>query len=285
MLDLVCLLSNLMKKRLSLSILSSAVLANPSPAFSAVTSGDPYIDVCEPITETRYINERLVRVQEKCRFSKDIIESCKSIDKDSIFYQCNVFDQKINSSQIRKDDNGIEYTTVLFKYSEGTQCDGGGSDFMFLSRCDTFASYVQFIRNNETDKCHVFVSSALLGRQKIDQGRRNTPAKIVKRVRIPGIQSAVVFKRSNGSEFVSQDNSKFLLTKNSSTKAIQPGPAVGPLHVLELTSSLLTKESNLKPNPAKVRIDRGKGGAGDSFDIPLGRREEEALNKVLSKCK
>ena len=274
-----------MKKLLPLSILSSGVLANPIPAFSAGTSADPYIDVCEPITETRYINERLVRVQEKCRFSKDIIESCKSIDKDSIFYQCNVFDQKFNSSQIRKDDNGIEYTTVLFKYSEGTQCDGGGSDFMFLSRCDTFASYVQFIRNNETDKCHVFVSSALLGRQKIDQGRRNTPAKIVKRVRIPGIQSAVVFKRSNGSEFVSQGNSKFLLTKNSSTKAIQPGPAVGPLHVLELTSSLLTKESNLKPNPAKVRIDRGKGGAGDSFDIPLGRREEEALNKVLSKCK
>ena len=275
-----------MKKHVLLTIsLISSVFAYPGQAFSAGTSGDPFIDVCEPITETRYINERLVRVQEKCRFSKDIVESCKSINKDSIFYQCNVFDQKINSSQVRKDDNGIEYTTVLFKYSEGTQCDGGGSDFMFLSRCDTFASYVQFIRNNETDKCHAFVSSALLGRQKIDQGRRNTPAKIVKRVRIPGIQSAIVFKRSNGTEFISQANSKFLLTKNSSTKAIQPGPAVGPLHVMELTSSLLTKESNLKPNPAKIRIDRGKGGAGDSFDIALGRREEEALNKVLSKCK
>ena len=257
--------------------------------FSAASKGhaasDPYIDVCEPITETVYRNERLVTIQEKCRFSKDVEESCKSVDKDSIFYQCNVFDQKINSLQTRTDDNNVEYTSVLFKYSEGTQCDGSGSDFMFLSRCDTFASYVQFIRNNETNKCHVFVNSALLGRQMIDQSRRNSPAKIVKRVRIPGIESAIVFERSNGSEFASQPNAKFLLTNNSSTQELKPGPAISPLHVLELSSSLLTKESNLKPNPAKIRIDRGAGVSGDSSDILLGRKEENALNKVLAECK
>ena len=275
-----------MKKQSAVIASTVAVLISfPCSALSAGSNADPYIDNCEPIIETKFINDRLVRVKDKCRFSKDILDSCKSIDSDSIFYQCNVFNQKINSSQIRKDDNGVEYTTVLFKYSQGAQCDGEGSDLMFLSRCDIFASYVQFIRNNESDKCHAFVNSALLGRQKIDQGVRNTPAKVVQRVRIPGIQSAVVFKRSNGAEFVTQPNSKFLLTKNSSTQALQPGPAVGPLQVMELTSSLLTKESNLKPNPAKVRIDRGKGGAGDSFDIALGRREEDALNKVLSMCK
>lgn len=262
-----------------------AFIAPLSEVPKGKAASDPYIDTCEPITETVYRNERLVTVQEKCRFSKDVEESCKSIDKDSIFYQCNVFDQKINSLQTRADDNRAEYTSVLFKYSEGTQCDGSGSDFMFLSRCDTFASYVQFVRNNETNKCHVFVNSALLGRQMIDQSRRNSPAKIVQRVRIPGKESAIVFERSNGSEFASQPNSKFLLTKNSSTQALQPGPAISPLHVLELSSSILTKESNLKPNPAKIRIDRGLGVSGDSSDILLGRKEENALNKVLAECK
>jgi len=239
---------------------------------------------CEPISEKVYSNGSFYTIEKKCRFSKEIEEKCKAISSDSIFSQCNVFDLKINSFQTRKDDTGSEYSTVLFKYSEGNDCSGGG-DLMFLSRCDTFASYVQFLRSNDSGKCYAFVNSALLGRQLIDQSKRNSPGRIVQKVEVPGITSRVIFVRSNGLPFASQPSSSFLKTLGGKTSARQPGPAVSPIHVLELEDILTIKPDNLKPNPAKIRISRGLGAKGDFFDISLGKKEEASLNKVLSECK
>lgn len=266
-------------------LLLTLLLAIQADISKASEADDDFAVQCEPISETVYSNGSVYTVQKKCRFSKDIEEACRATSPDSIFRQCNVFDLKINSFQVRKDDSGSEYSSVLFKYSEGNDCSGEGSDLMFLSRCDTFASYVQFMRNNESGKCYAFVNSALLGRQLIEQSKRNSPGRIVQKVEIPGITSRILFVRSEGAQFASQSGSRFLKTLGDSTPARQPGPAVSPLHVLELEDILTVKPDNLKPNPAKIRISRGVGVKGDFFDIALGKKEEAALNKVLSECK
>ena len=46
----------------------------------------------------------------------------------------------------------------------------------------------------------------------------------------------------------------------------------------------MTTPANLKPNPAKIRVTRGKGGRGDYLDFSLGRSQEDALNAVLASC-
>lgn len=247
---------------------------------------DNYDVPCIPFQETEYKDGAIYTVEENCKFSKEIFAECKSIDSDSIYSQCNIFDLKINSLQTRIDDNNSDYTTVLLKYSESNSCLDGSNDFVFLSKCDTFASYIQFIRNNETDKCHAFVNSALLGVQPIAQSKRNSPNRKISKVEIPGNEQRVIFIPSDGSIFLDQSNSMFLKTSDKSKRYMIPGQAISALSVLRLVSpETMTTPANLKPNPAKIRVTRGKGGKGDFLDYSLGRNEENALNNVLADCK
>ena len=149
-------------------------------------AADDNFDVpCIPFQEIQYKNGTKYIVEESCKFSKEIIAECESINQNSIYAQCNIFDLKINSLETRVDDYNVDYTSVLFKYSESNSCLDGSNDFTFLSKCDTFASYLQFIRNNKTNQCHAFVNSALLGVQPIAQSKRNSPNRKVSKVEIP----------------------------------------------------------------------------------------------------
>ena len=253
---------------------------------AAKSKVDNFDGTCVPFIETKYENGRSYNVQENCKFSKEIIDSCKSISPESIYYQCNIFDLKINSLQERYDDKGNSYTTVLFKYSESNSCLDGSNDMVFLSKCDTFASYLQFMRNNDTDQCHAFASSALLGVQPIAQSYRNSPGRYIRNVKIPGNASPVIFLPSEGSSFLDDPNSRFIKTKNSNKSYTRPGDAVSALTVLKLVQpQTMTTKANLKSNPAKIRLTRGIQGGLDYLDFSLGRKEEIALNKVLSSCK
>lgn len=67
---------------------------------------------------------------------------------------------------------------------------------------------------------------------------------------------------------------------------MMPGQAISALSVMELVSpETMTTPANLKPNPAKIRVTRGKGAKGDYLDYSLGRNEENALNNILASCK
>ena len=240
---------------------------------------------CIPFQETKYKNGRTYIVEENCKFSKEIFAECESINPNSIYAQCNIFNLKINSLETRVDDNNLDYTSVLFKYSESNSCLDGSNDFTFLSKCDTFASYLQFIRNNKTNHCHAFVNSALLGVQPIAQSKRNSPNRKISKVEIPGYEGRIIFIPSDGSSFEGQVNFKFLKTSDSSKTFIRPGQAISALSVMKLVSpETMTTPANLKPNPAKIRVTRGKGGRGDYLDYSLGRSQEDALNAVLASC-
>ena len=240
---------------------------------------------CIPFQETKYENGRSYIVEESCRFSKEITSECESLNPNSIYAHCNIFNLKINSLETRVDDNGVDYSSVLFKYSESNSCLDGGNDFTFLAKCDTFAAYLQFIRNNQTNKCHAFVNSALLGIQPIAQSKRNSPNRKIAKVEIPGNEGRIIFIPSDGSSFAGQANFKFLKTSDSSKISIRPGQAISGLSVMKLVSpETMTTPANLKPNPAKIRVTRGKGGRGDYLDFSLGRRQEDALNAVLASC-
>ena len=224
-------------------------------------------------------------MEESCKFSKEISAECETINPNSIYAQCNIFNLKINSLETRVDDNNLDYTSVLFKYSESNSCLDGSNDFTFLSKCDTFASYLQFIRNNKTNHCHAFVNSALLGVQPIAQSKRNSPNRKISKVEIPGYEGRIIFIPSDGSSFEGQINFKFLKTSDSSKTFIRPGQAISALSVMKLVSpETMTTPANLKPNPAKIRVTRGKGGRGDYLDYSLGRSQEDALNAVLASC-
>lgn len=271
------------------SLLFTSIFSLATTQFitlNPIKAGDDNFDVpCIPFQETKYVNGRSYVVEESCKFSKEILAECESINSNSIYAQCNIFDLKINSLETRVDDNNLDYTSVLFKYSESNSCLDGGNDFTFLSKCDTFASYLQFIRNNKTNQCHAFVNSALLGVQPIAQSKRNSPNRKISKVEIPGYEGRIIFIPSDGSSFEGQANFKFLKTSDSSKSFIRPGQAISGLSVMKLVSpETMTTPANLKPNPAKIRVTRGKGGRGDYLDFSLGRSQEDALNAVLASC-
>ena len=262
--------------------LATTQLVSVQPSKAA---NDNFDVPCIPFQETKYENGRTYIVEESCKFSKEILAECESINPNSIYAQCNIFNLKINSLETRVDDNNLDYTSVLFKYSESNSCLDGSNDFTFLSKCDTFASYLQFIRNNKTNRCHAFVNSALLGVQPIAQSKRNSPNRKISKVEIPGYEGRIIFIPSDGSSFDGQVNFKFLKTSNSSKTFIRPGQAISALSVMKLVSpETMTTPANLKPNPAKIRVTRGRGGRGDYLDYSLGRSQEDALNAVLASC-
>ena len=263
------------------SLAATQILAlNPSKAE------DDNFDVpCIPFQETTYKSGRVYTVQESCKFSKEIIAECETLNEDSIYAQCNIFNLKIDSLQTRIDDFNTDYTSVLFKYAERNSCLDGSNDLVFMAKCDTFAAYLQFIRNNQTDECHAFVNSALLGIQPISQSKRNSPNRKISSIQIPGNEGRIIFRPSDGISFKDQANFKFLKTSEPSKRYTRPGQAVSALSVLKLVSpETMTTAANLKPNPAKIRLTRGKGGRGDYLDFSLGRSQEDALNAVLADC-
>jgi len=218
-----------------------------------------------------------------CSFSKNIISQCLSIDQSSIYSQCNIFRLSLNKTGSRFDDSGREYDSVTFKYSESNDCSGG-NDLTFLSKCDIYASYVQLLRNKSSGKCYALVNSALLGTQLMNQTERNNPAKIVRKVEIPGVSRRILFTPSNATDLIKESNSFLLKTANPSRKSIRSGDAVSSLFILELENALTTKPDNLKPNPAKMRLTRGEGTSSDFIDFSLGKKQENELNLVLANC-
>jgi len=226
------------------------------------------------------------QVHEKpvCNWTKELSQICSSQLKGSIFGLCNVFSLDIGASLELNDEINNSYDAAIFKYSERNECSTGGNDsFSILGKCDTFASYAQIMRNKSTNKCYAFVNSALLGTQLQEYGIRNEIGKYVTKLEIPGISRRIIFTPSVNTDIMNQSGAALIRTK-STPNAEKSGQAVSSLYLLELESPLTVKPANLKPNPAKIRISRGLGAAKDYLDIPLGRREEEALNKILSEC-
>lgn len=281
-----CLLKTIkMKSTFLLTTILSFTTVHLFLDSPSIAQDDNFDVPCIGFLERKYENGNVYTVIENCKFSKDVVRECESINPNSIYAQCNIFDLKINSLQARFDDNDTEYVSVLFKYSESNSCIDGSNDMLF-SKCDTFASYLQFLRNSESNKCHAFVSSALLGVQPIAQSKRNSPNRRISKVEIPGNTGRIIFTPSDGNSFLDQVNSRVLMTSDNSRDVLRPGQAISPLSVMRLVSpETMTTPANLKSNPAKIRVTRGKGGRGDYLDFSLGRKEENALNKVLVACK
>jgi hypothetical protein len=220
-----------------------------------------------------------------CSWPKDIVSLCSSLSKDSIFYQCNVFDLSIGRDQTRIDDLGNQYHSAIFKYSERNSCSTGDNDaFSILGKCDTFAAYVQVFRKADTGKCYAFVNAALLGTQLQEDSLRNSPRKVIQKVEIPGVARRITFTPSSDNVISSQPSASLVATSNKSRNPILSGPSISALSLLELENTLTVKSENLKPNPAKIRITRGIGSSSDFLDVPLGKGNEEALNRILSQC-
>ncbi len=219
-----------------------------------------------------------------CSFSKEVASQCTNIPQGSIFSQCNIFKLAINKPQTKSDDTGQEYDSLIFKYSEGNDCKGG-NDLMFLGRCDTFAAYIQFIRNRSTGKCYALANSALLGTQLMEQSMRNSPNRLIRKIEIPGVSRRIIFVPSNGKDLKNQSNARFLRVANAPKGSYsKPGNAISAITILELENTLTTKADNLKPNPAKIRMTRGEGTGSDFLDFSLGKREENSLNTILQAC-
>ena len=220
-----------------------------------------------------------------CFWPKDVTSRCSSLPKDSIYYQCNVFDLSIGRDQNRVDDMGNQYHSAIFKYSERNSCSTGDNDaFSILGKCDTFAAYVQVFRNSNTGKCYAFVNAALLGTQLQEDSLRNSPRKVIQKVEIPGVARRITFTPSSDSVISSQPSASLVATSDKSRNPILSGPSLSTLSLLELENTLTVKPENLKPNPAKIRITRGIGTSSDFLDVPLGRANEESLNRILSQC-
>jgi hypothetical protein len=220
-----------------------------------------------------------------CFWPKDIVSRCSSLAKDSIYYQCNVFDLSIGRDQTRVDDLGNQYHSAIFKYSERNSCSTGDNDALsILGKCDTFAAYVQVFRNVDTGKCYALVNAALLGTQLQEDSLRNSPRKVIQKVEIPGVARRITFTPSSDSVISSQPSAALVATSDKNRNPILSGPALGTLSLLELENTLTIKPENLKPNPAKIRITRGVGSSSDFLDVPLGKGNEEALNRIISQC-
>ncbi|MFN9631297.1 MAG: hypothetical protein ACK59A_13870 [Cyanobacteriota bacterium] len=220
-----------------------------------------------------------------CDFPKTIVDVCAALPATSVFAQCNIFALSIGTANTKQDDNGRSYESAIFKYAERNNCLTGGNESMLVfDRCDTFAAYVQVLREVSSNKCYALVNSALLGIQREEDTFRNKPNKVVQKLEIPGVSRRITFTPSTGGPFLGQANSILIRTADSQRPFIRSGPAISALSVLELESALTVKPENLKPNPAKIRLTRGIGSSSDFLDFSLGRREEVALNSVLSGC-
>jgi hypothetical protein len=220
-----------------------------------------------------------------CRFPKDIISLCANQPAASIFAQCNIFSLSIGAATLRNDDNNQQYQAVIFKYSERNSCATGDNDAISLfGKCDTFAAYAQILRNTSTNQCYALVNSALLGVQLREDGLRNSPNKWIQKLEIPGVARRITFTPVSSGPLLEQPSSVLIRTADGSRRYLAAGPSVSALHLMELESALTVKPENLKPNPAKIRITRGTGSGSDFLDIPLGRREETALNSILAGC-
>jgi hypothetical protein len=221
-----------------------------------------------------------------CNIPKTIVEACLTLPATSMFAQCNVFALTIGNVAIKHDDKGRSFESVIFKYSERNNCATGDNEsFTFFGKCDTFAAYVQLLRDLQTNKCYSIVNSALLGIQREEDTFRNNPNKVVQKLEIPGVSRRITFTPMAGGPFLGQASSILLRSADPQRPYIRSGPAISALSVLELESALTVKPDNLKPNPAKIRLTRGIGTGSDFLDFPLGRREESALNSVLSGCR
>ena len=220
-----------------------------------------------------------------CSFPKTIVDACAALPASSVFSQCNIFALAIGNSTIRQDEKGRSYASATFKYSERNSCSTGDNDaFSFLGKCDTFASYVQVLRELQTKKCFALVNSALLGVQREEDTFRNNPNKVVQKLEIPGVSRRITFTPSAVGPLLNQASSILVRSADPKRTFIRSGPAISALSLLELESPLTIKLENLKANPAKIRITRGIGTSSDFLDFPLGRREELALIDVLSAC-
>ena len=221
-----------------------------------------------------------------CFWPKDISAQCKNLNETSVFSQCNVFNLAIGSDRERVDDQGNRYLSAIYKFAERNECSTGSNDGLsILGQCDAFAAYAQILRNLDNNKCYAMVNVALLGTQLQEDSLRNSPYKAIQKLEIPGVSRRIIFTPSlRDSVLLSQTNSSLIKTANPNRNYVKTGPAVSGLYLLELESALTTKPDNLKPNPAKIRITRGVGSNSDFLDIPLGKSNEEALNRILKAC-
>jgi len=220
-----------------------------------------------------------------CFWPKDISAQCKSLDKNSIFAQCNVFDLSIGGDRERVDEKGNQYLSAIYKYSERNECSTGSNDGLkLLGQCDTFAAYAQIMRDLNSNKCYALVNVALLGTQLKENSLRNSPYKVIQKLEIPGVSRRIIFTPSTDTTLLSQTSSALIKTANSKRPYTRTGPAISGLYLLELENSLTTKPDNLKPNPAKIRITRGVGSNSDFLDIPLSKGNGKVINKILKAC-
>ena len=220
-----------------------------------------------------------------CRFPKTIVDVCERLAPTSVFAQCNIFALAIGNAITRTDDKGRSFMSVIFKYSERNNCSTGDNDALsLLGKCDTFAAYVQILRDLATSKCYALANSALLGVQRREDVPRNDPNKVIQKLEIPGVSRRITFTPSNRGLLLDQDSAVLIRTPDPKRRFLRSGPAISALSVLELESALTVKPENLKSNPAKIRLTRGIGTSSDFLDFSLGHREETALNAVLSGC-
>jgi len=219
--------------------------------------------------------------KEFCAYSKEIAEKCLSTENNSIYNQCNVFRLGLGKARPRYDDNKQEYLSAIFKYTETNNC---GNNDTNAWKCDSFASYVQILRNVSTSKCYAFVNSALLGIKPTQQNERNDPNKPIKMIAIPGVSRRILFTPSKGLSFIQQSNAILLRTSEASRQYLDGGAAISALSLLELESPLTIKADNLKPNPGKIRVVRGDGSDSDYLDLTLSSNDEDSLLRILSEC-
>ena len=219
--------------------------------------------------------------KEFCTYSKEIAEKCLSTENNSIYSQCNVFRLGLGKARPRYDDNKQEYLSAIFKYTETNNC---GNNDANAWKCDSFASYVQILRNVSTNKCYAFVNSALLGIKPTQQNERNDPNKPIKMIAIPGISRRILFTPSKGLSFIQQSNAILLRTSETSRQYLDGGAAISALSLLELESPLTIKADNLKANPGKIRVVRGDGSDSDYLDLTLSSNDEDSLLRILAEC-
>lgn len=222
-----------------------------------------------------------IATKDYCEYSKHVSEQCLQVKANSVYSQCNIYKLTLRKPVSRYDDNEQEFNSLIFKFRETNSC---GSNDPNAWKCDSFAAYVQFIRNLANNKCYAFVNSALLGIRPTQQTERNDPNKPVKAVAIPGVSRRILFTPSNGKDFIMQPNAILLRTSDKGHNYFDGGDSISALSILELESPLTTKSDNLKANPGKIRIVRGEGSDADYLDLNLSSNDDEALLKIISSC-
>jgi hypothetical protein len=220
-----------------------------------------------------------------CSFPKTVVEACAALPEGSVFAQCNIFTLALGNTISKQDDMGRSYISFMLKYSERNNCITGDNEwFSLLGKCDTFAAYVQVLRELRSNKCYALVNSALLGVQRKEETFRNDPNKLVQKLEIPGVSRRITFTPAASGPLLESGNALLIRSADRKRPYIRSGPAISALSLLELESSLTIKPENLKPNPAKLRVTRGIGTGSDFLDFSLDKGEEVSLNTVLSGC-